>query len=86
MKNEFYHITIDSDGSISVLDKKTGMSYEKVCEFEDLGDWGDEYDFSGPKENQSDLVYRTEDASVLERSVYIDGPTQKTYKLRLNLK
>ncbi|MHA1884821.1 MAG: glycoside hydrolase family 38 N-terminal domain-containing protein, partial [Promethearchaeota archaeon] len=86
LENEFYHITIDSDGSISVLDKKTGISYKKVCEFEDLGDWGDEYDFSGPKENQTDLVYRTEDASVLERSVYIDGPTQKTYKLRLNLK
>jgi len=86
LENEFYNITINSDGYISVLDKKTGISYKKVCEFEDLGDWGDEYDFSGPKENQTDLAYRTEDASVLERSVYIDGPTQKTYKLRLNLK
>jgi alpha-mannosidase len=51
-----------------------------------VGDWGDEYDFSGPKENQTDLRFSTEDAALFEKSVYIDGPSQKTFKLRLNLK
>jgi alpha-mannosidase len=86
LENKYYNIKVDPNGYISILDKKTGLTYEKVCEFEDHGDWGDEYDFSGPRENQTDLIFRTEDTAVLERSIYIDGPTQKTYKLRLNLK
>ncbi len=86
LENKHYQVTIASNGIINVTDKETGITYEKVCELEDVGDWGDEYDFSGPKNNQTDLSFTTEDAAVFERSVYVDGPTQKTYKLRLNLK
>ncbi|MFW9878852.1 MAG: glycoside hydrolase family 38 C-terminal domain-containing protein, partial [Candidatus Thorarchaeota archaeon] len=86
IENEFYRIDINPGGFLNVLDKETGILYENLCEFEDRGDWGDEYDFSGPMENQTDFIFTTEDASVFERSVYIDGPTQKTFKLRLNLK
>ncbi|MFX1312000.1 MAG: glycoside hydrolase family 38 C-terminal domain-containing protein, partial [Promethearchaeota archaeon] len=86
LENEFYRINITSGGSINVFDKQTGISYDNVCEFEDVGDWGDEYDFSGPYDNQTDLKFTTEDATFYEREIYIDGPTQKTYKLSLNLK
>jgi len=86
LENEFYRIDINSDGFITLVDKESGISYEKICEFEDVGDWGDEYDYSGPLENQTNLTYTTEDAAVFERSIYIDGPTQKTLKLRLNLR
>ncbi|MFX0029410.1 MAG: glycoside hydrolase family 38 C-terminal domain-containing protein, partial [Candidatus Hermodarchaeota archaeon] len=86
LENDFYRIEINTDGLISVIDKETGLIYENVCDFEDVGDWGDEYDFSGPKENQTDLVFNSGDAVVFERSIYIDGPTEKTFKLRLNLK
>ncbi len=86
VENEFYRINIKPNGFIEVIDKESGIIYENFCEFEDMGDWGDEYDFSGPRENQADLVFTTEDAAIFERSIYIDGPTQKTFKLRLNLK
>jgi mannosylglycerate hydrolase len=86
LENEFYRVDITSDGFIKVTDKESGIMYEKMCNFEDVGDWGDSYDFSGPKNNQTDLRFTTEDATVFERSVHIDGPTQKTFKLRLNLK
>ena len=86
LENEFYRIDISSDGFISLVDKESGTSYEKICEFEDVGDWGDEYDYSGPLENQTNITYTTEDAAVFERSIYMDGPTQKTLKLRLNLR
>ncbi|MFX1601551.1 MAG: alpha-mannosidase [Promethearchaeota archaeon] len=86
LENEFYRIKIKPNGYIEVIDKVSGIIYENFCEFEDMGDWGDEYDFSGPRDNQVDLVYTTEDAAVFERSTFIDGPTQKTFKLRLNLK
>jgi len=86
LENEFYCIEINSNGFITVKDKEAGIFYEKICEFEDVGDWGDEYDYSGPKENQTDLRFSTGDATLFEKSVHIDGPTQKTFKLRLNLK
>jgi len=86
LENEFYRINISSDGFITLIDKESGISYEKICEFEDVGDWGDEYDYSGPLDNQTNITYTTEDVAVFEKSVYIDGSTQKTYKLRLNLK
>ncbi|GAH93637.1 unnamed protein product, partial [marine sediment metagenome] len=41
------------------------------CYFEDMGDWGDEYDFSGPFENQTDLKFTSEDLNVLEISPLI---------------
>jgi alpha-mannosidase len=86
LENEFYRIDISSDGFITVVDKESGVSYEKVCEFEDVGDWGDEYDYSGPLENQTNITYTTENIAVFERSVYTDGPTQKIFKIRLNFK
>jgi mannosylglycerate hydrolase len=85
LENEFYRVHITSDGFINVADKKSGILYDKMCYFEDVGDWGDSYDFSGPKNNQTDLRFTSEDAAVFERSVHIDGPSQKTFKLRLNL-
>jgi len=86
LENEFYKVEITSTGIINVTDKETGIIYENVCKFEDGGDWGDEYDFSEPKENQTNLIFTTEDATVIERSVHVDGPSQKVYKLILNLK
>lgn len=86
LENEFFRIDINSDGFITLHDKESGITYDKICEFEDVGDWGDEYDYSGPLENQTDVSYTTEDAAVLERSVFVNGPTQKSLKLRLNLK
>ncbi|MHA2182973.1 MAG: glycoside hydrolase family 38 N-terminal domain-containing protein, partial [Promethearchaeota archaeon] len=86
LENDFYKVEINEDGLINVIDKDEGQIYENVCEFEDKGDWGDEYDYSGPKENQTDLDFSSEDAAVFERSIYLDGPTQKTFKLRLNLR
>ncbi|MFW9821759.1 MAG: alpha-mannosidase [Candidatus Thorarchaeota archaeon] len=86
LENEFYRVEINEYGLINVIDKLTGIIYKSVCQFEDMGDWGDEYDYSGPKENQIDLIYSSDDAVVFERAILVDGPTQKTFKLRLNLK
>ncbi|MFX1548982.1 MAG: alpha-mannosidase [Promethearchaeota archaeon] len=86
LENEFYRVDITSEGFINITDKESGIIYDNMCNFEDVGDWGDSYDFSGPKSNQTDIRFTTEDAAVFERSIHIDGSTQKTFKLRLNLK
>ncbi|MFX0009531.1 MAG: glycoside hydrolase family 38 C-terminal domain-containing protein, partial [Candidatus Hermodarchaeota archaeon] len=85
LENQFYLIKVSLQGIISIYDKKGGNWYENVCYFEDVGDWGDEYDFSGPNENQTDLKFTTEDLNILEILPYIDGPTQKTLVIRGNL-
>ena len=85
IENQFYKVDINLNGQINVLDKLSDELYEKVCYFEDVGDWGDEYDFSGPFENQTDLKFTTEDLNILEISSFIDGITQKTIKIRANL-
>jgi mannosylglycerate hydrolase len=85
-QNEFYQININPEGKINVLDKDSGIWFNDICAFEDVGDWGDEYDFSGPKDNQFDMKYTTEDAQLTEMQYVVDGPTQKTVKMEMNLK
>lgn len=85
-QNEFYQINIDREGKINVLDKDNGIWYNDICSFEDVGDWGDEYDFSGPKDNQFDMEYTMEDANLMELQYIVKGPTQKTVKMEMNLK
>ncbi|NVM16812.1 MAG: hypothetical protein HWN80_03790 [Candidatus Lokiarchaeota archaeon] len=85
IENKYYKIDINIKGQINVTDKSSGIIYENVCSFEDVGDWGDEYDFSGPFNNQTDLKFTSEDLNVLEILPFIDGLTQKTIKLKANL-
>jgi len=85
IENQFYLVNVNLKGQINVLDKTSGEQYEKICFFEDVGDWGDEYDFSGPHDNQTDLKFTSEDMNVMEILPLIDGLTQKTLKIRANI-
>ena len=90
IENEFYKVTINEKGKIDVYYKLSGFNYENICQFEDVGDWGDEYDYSGPftepDENQIDLKLLTKDAKITEISHFLNGPTHKTIKINMNLK
>jgi mannosylglycerate hydrolase len=56
MENKYYKISFHSNGSFDLLDKETGTSYYRLGVIEDGGDWGDEYDYSGPRKDQIDTV------------------------------
>ena len=56
LENKFYKIILNNNGTFTVNDKETGISYNKVAYIEDGGDWGDEYDYSGPKPDQQDKI------------------------------
>ncbi|MHA1657935.1 MAG: glycoside hydrolase family 38 C-terminal domain-containing protein [Promethearchaeota archaeon] len=86
LENEFYQVKVENDGHINVLDKKSGIWHENMCYFEDHGDWGDEYDFSGPQENQTDFKYTTGDGNILEIVPLLNGPTQKTIHIKMGLR
>ncbi|GAH80218.1 unnamed protein product, partial [marine sediment metagenome] len=85
IENQFYQINVNLKGQINVLDKISDVLYEDICFFEDVGDWGNEYDFSEPHENQTDLKFTSEDLNIFEILPLIDGLTQKTLKIRANL-
>jgi len=85
IENEFYKIDVSINGIIKVLDKDKNEICENLCFFEDVGDWGDEYDYAGPHENQTDLKFTSEDLNILSIEQYIDGPSQKTIKMEANL-
>lgn len=86
LENSYYKVKIDKDGLISVLNKESGEWYKDICFFEDVGDWGDEYDFSGPDEDQDDKKFTSKDAELLDISLEVDGPTQKSFHIAMNLK
>jgi mannosylglycerate hydrolase len=86
IENQFYKIKVNNEGIIQVLDKETETWFNQICFFEDKGDWGDEYDFSGPNESQKDKVFTSENANVINISQLIDGPTHKSIILEINLK
>ncbi len=86
IENEFYKIKINNEGNIKVLDKETGTWYNQICFFEDKGDWGDEYDFSGPNDNQIDIEFTSDNAIILKVSKLLDGPIYKSITLKNNLK
>ena len=46
LENEFYKITVNSNGSLTILDKETGVKYKEFNLFEDTEDDGDEYNYS----------------------------------------
>jgi len=45
INNRFYSVAFNKDGSLSVLNKELGVSFDRLHFFEDYGDRGDEYTF-----------------------------------------
>lgn len=51
IENEYYRVSA-SEGAFIVMDKKTGVIHGQVGKLLDLGDAGDEYTYSWPKEDR----------------------------------
>lgn len=51
MENEYLKIIINTNGSLTVTNKETSSTYDKVHIFEESGDDGDEYNYSPPKDD-----------------------------------
>ncbi|HEX4501363.1 MAG TPA: mannosylglycerate hydrolase [Scandinavium sp.] len=50
LENSCWRITLNGDGTLKMEDKETGLVYDRVLEFEDGSDDGDEYDYSPSRE------------------------------------
>ncbi len=86
IENIFYKVEVKRNGQINIYDKKRDIWYEDICQFEDVADWGDEYNFSGPTSKQIDKIYTTKDSEVVEILTFLNGPSHKMIKIKLILK
>ena len=79
IENEWFRVEASKDGTLLVLDKRTGAPYAGLNRFIDGGDRGDEYNYSPP---EADRLLAARLRHVQSRH----GPVQQTMELVLELK
>ncbi|MDD3402071.1 MAG: glycoside hydrolase family 38 C-terminal domain-containing protein [Hespellia sp.] len=52
LENDYLKVVVNSNGSLNMLDKQTGLSYENLHYFEDAGDVGNYWAYYPPYHNQ----------------------------------
>nr|MBA3271860.1 hypothetical protein [Acidobacteriota bacterium] len=79
-ENEHVRIAINDDGTVDVEDKRSDVRYQRCGTLEDVGDVGDEYNYSPPATDRritsadlTDVRITAGDAGPLRASFRIDG-------------
>ncbi|MEO6402006.1 MAG: glycoside hydrolase family 38 C-terminal domain-containing protein, partial [Vicinamibacteria bacterium] len=52
IENELLRVDVNADGTLNILDKRSGKVIPHVLELEDVGDVGDEYSYSPPAKDR----------------------------------
>lgn len=81
-ENEFVRLDIQPDGSLTLTDKGTGITYPGLHRFEDGEDAGDEYTYSPCPEGQA---LTTEGLRATITPLHA-GPLQATFRIELDFK
>lgn len=81
MENQFIKVTINTNGTINLLDKASGKCYEQICYYEDTGDIGNEYIYRQPDGDKAILSKDSTAASLLVE----DKSYQAVYKITQTL-
>ncbi len=83
IENEFYGVEAQSDGSLDVLDKRSGVLYRGQNRFVDGGDRGDEYNYSTPETDRivparlkGARTYRGDVQQTLEIAMEMETPAE----------
>jgi len=82
MENEFLRVKINQNGTLTVVDKRSGQVYSNLLWFEDAGDWGDPWTRFEPF---GDRVYNTLGCNT-EIKLVENGPVTTTYEIGLKWK
>ena len=81
MENEILSVAIESNGSLTLFDKRTGESYQRLLTFEDSADIGDGW-YHGQSVNDQVFVSTASPAAV---ALLHDGPHLTTFRIRTNM-
>ena len=79
LENEWLRVTVADDGTASVVDKRSGKSYARCGELLDVGDVGDEYNYSPPRQ---DREVTSHDLRGVVVTVEHGGPLRGTLAIR----
>ncbi|MEZ4519339.1 MAG: glycoside hydrolase family 38 C-terminal domain-containing protein [Chloroflexota bacterium] len=82
MENEFLHVRINPDGTLTIREKIHDDLYENLGYFEDGGDSGDTYDYSPPVEDQVITSLGKKATITLEEA----GPLFARFRIAIKLK
>lgn len=78
MENEHLRVEFEADGTLTVLDKRSGQSYRSLLTFEDRADIGDGWNF-GPAANDQAFYSSGSRVSI---AITANGPHKTTFRLR----
>lgn len=78
MENEHVRVVIESNGSLTLTDKRNGATYSRLMTYEDIADIGDGW-FHGPAVN--DQAFTTT-ASAADVALVHDGTMVTTFRVR----
>lgn len=78
MENEFIHVSIESDGTLTLTDKRNGQTYCRLLTFEDAADIGDGW-YHGQPVNDQIFVSMGAGADV---ALVQNGPLQSCFRVR----
>jgi alpha-mannosidase len=81
-ENERIKLSVNHDGTFEVSDKASGVTYHRVAAIEDVGDVGDEYNYSPPA---TDARITSADARVTRVSRLGGGPLRAGLRVELEL-
>lgn len=81
MQNEFLTVTIESNGTLTLTDRKTGRVYTDLLTFEETADIGDGW-FHGIAVNDQTFVSTACPADI---ALIADGPYRATFRIRVRM-
>ncbi|WP_233256590.1 glycoside hydrolase family 38 C-terminal domain-containing protein [Opitutus sp. ER46] len=81
MANAFLAVQIESNGSLTVTDRRTGQSYSRLLTFEDIADIGDGW-YHGPAVNDQRVVSTGAHADV---ALVQNGPLVAQFRVRMTM-
>ncbi|EOC99937.1 glycoside hydrolase family 38 C-terminal domain-containing protein [Caldisalinibacter kiritimatiensis] len=83
LENDLLKVTINEDGTLSIVDKKTGNKHNNLNIIEESGNAGDEYDYSPPL---NDKVFTSKNKMIKYEIIennFIKGIVRIYYKLKV---
>jgi mannosylglycerate hydrolase len=77
-ENPFVRISINDDGTVDVVDRRTGTRHARCAEFDDVADVGDEYNYSPPA---SDRRITSAHATDVRIARVQGGPVRSVFRI-----
>lgn len=71
VENDLFRLTAGADGTLTLVDKRTGRKFSGLNRFEDRGDRGDEYNFCPPEnDRQIDTPTEVSDVTAVDAGMH----------------